>query len=353
MKTEIVKIDPKEFGLEETKAADIAKQFQPMLDKMVELEKEYNEVIALPIEDQSTAIKAKTLRLKYVKVRTGTAAVHKAQKDFYLAGGRYIDGWKNAQLFASQGIEEKLESIEKHAENLERERIAKIQSERESELLKYEVENVSSLALGLMSEDIWSNFLTGTKTNFEAKKAAELKAEQDRIAKEKAESEERERIRIENEKLKAEAEAREKAIAEERAKVEAERKALEEKVEAEKKAAEEIARKEREAIEAKLKAETEAREKVEREAKLKAEVEAKAKREAEEKELAELKAKQESERLAKLAPDKDKLNAWIGSFVFPYCESLESIGANKIAADIIEKRNAFIKWAESQIETIK
>lgn len=353
MTTEIVKIDPKEFGLEETKAADIAAQFQPMLDKMVELEKEYNEIVALPIEEKSTAIKAKDLRLKYVKVRTGTDAIHKAQKSFYLAGGRYVDGWKNAQLFASQGLESKLESIEKHAENLERERIAKIQNEREVELSKYEADNVSTLSLGTMSDEVWSNFLTGTKTNYESKKEAERKAEEDRIAKEKAEAEERERIRIENEKLKAEAEAREKAITEERAKVEAERKALEEKVSAEKKAAEEIARKEREEVEAKLKAEAEAKAKVE--AELKAKVDAENKRIADEKakELAELKAKQESERVANLAPDKDKLKAWVNSFVFPHAASLESLEANKVATDIIEKRNAFIKWAESQIETIK
>ena len=58
MSTEIVKLNPSEFGIEDSKAADIAAQFKPMLDKMVELENEYNEVIALPIELASTAKKS-------------------------------------------------------------------------------------------------------------------------------------------------------------------------------------------------------------------------------------------------------------------------------------------------------
>jgi hypothetical protein len=352
--TQIVKIDPKEFGLEETKAADIAAQFQPMLDKMVALEKEYNEVIKLPIEDQATAIKAKELRLKYVKVRTGTAEIHKTQKAFYLAGGRYVDGWKNAQLFASQGIEEKLESIEKHAENLERERIAKIQAERVEILMQYGVEYIPTLNLGTMPEDVWNNFFIGTKATYEAKKEAEKKAEEERIAKLKAEEEERERIRIENEKLKAEAEAREKAIAEERAKAEAERKALEEKVEAEKKAAEEIARKEREAVEKKLKEEAEAKAKLE--AELKAKIDAENKRIADEKarELAELKAKQEAERLANLAPDKDKLKAWVNSMVVNVIGT-ENMSADsiRVANEIFTKFSAFKTWANEQIDNLK
>ena len=41
MENQIVKINASDFGLEESKAAQIAAQFQPMLDKMVELENEF------------------------------------------------------------------------------------------------------------------------------------------------------------------------------------------------------------------------------------------------------------------------------------------------------------------------
>lgn len=171
---QIVKIDPKEYGLEESKAAQIAAQFQPMLDRMVELETEANEVFSLPIDSPATAKKAKEVRLKYVKVRTGTAEIHKQQKAFYLAGGRFVDGWKNAQVFASQGIEERLESIENHAANIEKERIAKLKAERESELSQY-CENASMYPLGEMTDEAYSNLLNGQKLMHEAK----IKAEED------------------------------------------------------------------------------------------------------------------------------------------------------------------------------
>ena len=172
----IVKINPAEFGLEESKAAQIEAQFKPMLEKMTELEKEYNEIVALSEEDTSAAERAKALRLKYVKVRTGTAEIHKNQKAFFLAGGRFVDGWKNAQLFASQGIEERLSLIENRAEIKEKERVAQVQKEREDALKAYGVENAETLSLGLMSDQVWTNFLSGTKTAFEAKVAAEEKA---------------------------------------------------------------------------------------------------------------------------------------------------------------------------------
>jgi len=178
MEQTLVKIDPKQFGLEESKAADIAAQFQPMLDKMVELEKEYNEVIQLPIEE--AAKPAKELRLKYIKIRTGTAAIHKAQKEFYLAGGRFVDGWKNAQLFASQGIEDKLQSIEDYAANKERERIAALQEERQSALIEFEMLDVPNL--GSMADDVWKSFYIGAKTQYIARIEAERIAEEQRLA---------------------------------------------------------------------------------------------------------------------------------------------------------------------------
>jgi len=312
--TSLVVIKASDYGLEESKAQQIAAQFQPMLDKMVELEKEYNEVLQMPIGEKDTTAKAKEVRLKYVKVRTGTETIHKQQKAFYLAGGRYVDGWKNAQLFASQGIEEKLEQIEKYAEIKEKERIASLQVLRDNELALYGVAIGTFKSLGEMPEEVYTSFLAGTKTNYESKIEAERKAAEEKIAREKAEAEERERIRIENERLKKEAEEREKALQKERA-----------KVEAEKRTAELMAKKEREAIEAKLKKEREEREKAERELKAKAEAEAKAKREEEERKQAEIKAKEEAERKAKAAPDKLKLKS--------YCDSLEAVTCTDLVSD--------------------
>jgi len=176
---EIVKINYSDYGLEEVKAKQIKEQFQPMLKEMVELEEEFNEIVKLEINEE-TCKKAKTLRLKYVKVRTGTAEIHKAQKAFYLAGGRFVDGWKNAQKFASLEIEEKLSRIEDHFENLEQERISLLQLERANNLEKYEVEVIPG-NLGEMPDEVWNHYLTGVKTNFKQAKEAAKKAEKERL----------------------------------------------------------------------------------------------------------------------------------------------------------------------------
>jgi hypothetical protein len=176
---EIVKINPAEYGLEETKAKEIEQMFSPMLSKMTELEGEFNEIVNMPIEKE-TCKKAKELRNKYVKVRTGTAEIHKQVNDFYLKGGRFVDGWKNAQLFASQGKEEKLEAIEKFFENQEHDRIEKLGRDRRELLLPYT--DIMPLALSTMEEMVFQSYLTGVKVAYQARIDAEKKAEADRIA---------------------------------------------------------------------------------------------------------------------------------------------------------------------------
>lgn len=89
--SELVKINAADYGLEESKAAQIAAQFKPMLDKMVELEQEYNQIISQPISKEVCA-QAKELRMKYVKVRTGTEKIHKEQKSF-LPRRRQVCRW--------------------------------------------------------------------------------------------------------------------------------------------------------------------------------------------------------------------------------------------------------------------
>lgn len=323
----IVKVDAAEFGIEEQRAKQIRDAFKPMLEKMVELEKEANEVFKLPAESPESATQAKEVRLKYVKVRTGTAKIHTEQKAFYLAAGRFVDGWKNAQIFASQGIEGRLKEIEDHAENKERERIEGVRVDRWGKLSQYM--EVEPQGLAQMDDDTFSMLFNGAKSSHDAKIEAEKKAEAERIAKEKAEAEERERQRQENIRLKAEAEAREKEIASER------------KKQAEKEAAERAERQRIQAeAEAKLKAEREAREKVE--------AEIKARQDAEEK--SRKKAEAEAKKAAK-APVKIKMKNAINSLEMPILESLKDEEADTWS-EILAKHESFKKWALNQIETL-
>lgn len=319
---ELVKINASEYGLEESKAKEIEAQFKPMLNKMTELEKEYNKILKLEI-NQETCIKAKELRLKYVKVRTGTVEIHKNQKSFYLAGGRFVDGWKNAQLFASQGNEDNLMAIEKHYENIEIERVKNLQEKRQAQVNKYEPDMIVD-TLGIMQNDVWNNYINGVKLNYESRIAAEKEAEEKRIAEEKAKIAEEKRIRAENERLEKEAK------------------------ESEIKAA-----KERKEYESKLRKEREIREKAEAEERQKREklqAELKAKDEAERKEKQRLldieQNRIKAEKAALLAPDKDKLitlSKRIMSIEMPELKTKEANDIMLYVIDLLSKVDSYIK----------
>ena len=320
--TDIIKIDPKEYGLTDQTAKTIRMQFEPMLQKMEELETEFNSVVNLPIGEKKTSEKAKELRLKYVKVRTGTAEIHKLQKAFYLNGGRFVDGWKNAQIFASEGKEKKLEEIEKYLENLEKARIEKLNEERTALILPY-INPEDVIPYGVMQADVWDAYYNAKVKAFNDRIEAEKKAEADRIEKEKAEAEERARIKAENEKLKAEAEEKEKQLTEERKKREAEAMKLKAKADAEKKA-----------LELKIKKETDAKNKLLAEAKAKADAERK-----EQEDILKEKLK-----LDKLSINK-RLTVWIDGFVLP-----ETSVNNETTKLIQEKFESFKKWAKTEIQ---
>ncbi len=314
MKTqELVKINPTEFGLTSETAKNIQDQFAPMLEKMVQLEDEYNQIVSLDIEDVNTCKRAKELRNKYVKIRTATAEIHKQQKAFYLNGGRFVDGWKNAQIFASQGKESELEKIEKYQENKEKERLDQLQNDRISLILPY-VNDTTGLQFGTMQADVFEAYLNAKKKEHEDRIEAEKQAELQRIELARKEAEERDAQRIENERLKAEAQKREVEI-------EAERKANE----------------------AKMKAEQAQRERVQKE--LNAKIEAERKAEAEKQAKIAQEAK-EAEKLAK-APIKKQLTVWVNSFEIHSFDT-----SNDTAIEIAEKFEAFKKWAKTKVESI-
>ena len=333
------KINPTEFGLEVSQVETIEQAFLPKIQEREALVAIYDQLITSELTPELCK-EAKEVRLKLVKVRTGIAEIHKTQKAFFLAAGRFVDAWKNKETLPVEQMEEKLYEIENYYINIEKAQKAQLQAERLLEVSKYT--EYPANALGEMEQQVYDAYLQGLKVAYDAKIEAERKAEEERLAAIEAEKVERERIRVENERLKAEAEQKEKELAEERAKAEAERKALEE-----------AARKEREAAEAILKAEQEkARLESEKAANEKAALEAELKAKAD-KEAAELKAKQEAEKQAKLeaekaakAPRKEKLTKWVESFQIPTFEN------DEVAANITARFNSFKKWAESEISNI-
>jgi len=337
---EIVKLDPKQFGIEESKASVVEQSFLPKVVERDGLISVYENLLTKEI-NQATCIEAGNLRKKLVKVRTGIADIHKTEKAFYLASGRYVDALKNKHTLPIEQMEEKLAEIEKYYENIEKQRISDLQAEREALLTPYEVENVQQLALGIMAESVWVAFLAGTKSAYE-KKIEDARIESERMAAElKAEQERIEAQRIENERLKSEAAEKEKALQAERAAAESERKRLEDIAKAEKGKAEAILRQEREeaARLAKIQADKLAEEKA---AAKKLADELQARKDAE--------AKAESERLAAekkaaKAPVKEKLRIAIHTLNLQLPES-------ELSADIMAKFNGFKSWATSQIDAL-
>ena len=327
MDTQVTKIDPKEYGLEEKQVQTIEQAFAPKIAERDGYIERYNKIIKTELTE-SLCNEAGDLRKKLVKVRTGIAEIHKTQKAFFLAAGRFVDAWKNKETAPIEQMEENLGKIEKHFIIIEQERIAKLESDR-AELLK-QYTDIMPMSLGLMQEDVFQAYLSAQKVAYESRIEAEKQAELDRIAKEKAEAEERERIRIENEALKQAAIEREKAIEAERIEAAKKQKAIEDAARAEREKAEE----ERAKLAAELKAKQEA--------------ELKAKQEAEKAEQLRI----EYEKKAAKAPDKDKLKAFITSITLPVLPNLKTAESKATASVITAKFEAFKTWANQQIELI-
>jgi len=206
---EIVKIKASDYGLDETKAAELTKNLPQIITERDVFVTQFDEVIRLNINDPDTAKKARELRLRIRDNRTkGIEIWHRTTKDFFLKGGQFVDAIKRMEVAVNERMETDLEKIEKYQENLEHERTEKLRVDRLALIKQYT--DIEPMALGHMEQAVFDNLLQGFKIAYETRIAAEKKAEEDRIAKEKADAEEREKQRLENIRLKKEAEERER-----------------------------------------------------------------------------------------------------------------------------------------------
>jgi hypothetical protein len=191
-------------GLDQTKAEYILTQFQDYFKIASEWEIKAKAIIVTNETQIADMQMARVGRLFLKDKRIAIEKARKSLKEQALREGKAIDGIANVLKALIEPIEEYLDRQErfveiKAAEKAERERIE-----------------------------------------------AEKKAEEERIAKEKAEAEEHERIRLENERLRAEAIEREKIVKEEKDILEAEKRAIEDQARKEKESAERKAKAEKE-----------------------------------------------------------------------------------------------------------
>jgi len=331
-------VNPQEFGLEVIKAEEIQNAFTPKIIEREALYQIYSQLITQEITVESCK-EAGDLRKKLAKVRTAISDVHKTEKAYSLAYGRYVDALKNKNTLPIEQMEEKLSEMEKFFENKERERILQLKSDRAALLSKYT--EPSLFQLGEMSQEAFDQLLNGQKLAFEAKVEADKKAEAERVEAERIAKEEREQIRIDNERLKLEADARERELKAERDSREKERKDAEEKARMEREVSDKKAAALQAEQDAKLKAERDAREKLESENKARIESEAK-----------ERKRVEAENKKAAAAPDRVKLVLWINSMNAGLVE-ISDPELSAIGADILNKFNSFKVWALNQLEEKK
>lgn len=391
MSTEIITVDPKEFGLQQSEVATIEQAFLPKIQEREALAQVYETLLTQEISPE-LAKQAKETRLKLVKVRTGIADIHKSQKSFFLAAGRFVDAWKNKETLPVTQMEEKLDEIENYYANIEKARIEALQIERTQIAAKY-TEHIAP-SLGLMDEEVWTAYLKGLEVAYNARIEEEKKQEAERvererkaelnrtrkdktirlveyienyeavdfgemteddfmkvvntaIAKRTAAEAEQARIKAENERLQLEAERKEKELEAERAKQEIERKAIEAKAQKDHEESVRILLAERKAADEKLRIEMEAARKLA--------AELKAKQDAENAEVAkrnaEILAAEKAKALAEKAPDKEKLTAWVQSVTISTTPQLGN-EAQAVATDILSKLEAMKKWALSEINKL-
>jgi hypothetical protein len=376
MSEQLVLINPKDFEIDDSMANNITSKIVTLKKERDILSQKYLEVMQMDINDPETAKEAKKARLLIRDNRTKGFEVQRvADKKVPLRLGQFIDAVYGSETAENIRMEGALESIEKHAENLEKQRLEALHKERVSLATPYVNENFCFTDLSSMDQEVFDAYLQTKKNTFEARIAAEKKAEQERLERERIQNlhnerfqlllpvwqfvedkdanfgmltqeafehflqskemqkiefeKEQEQIRIENQKLREEAEKKEADAKKERESQEAamakERKKAQEAAEKE--------RKEKEALEAQLKKERD--EKAAEEAKKQAELE---------------KERLRLENLSK-AGDKAILLDWINtSFPTPKSPNgLTSDGNGKLL-EIAQKFDGFRKWALTQIE---
>jgi hypothetical protein len=316
---------------------------------------------------------ARECRLELRSIRVESDKTRKALGEESLRKKRAIDGFHAILVHLTDSEETRLREQEEFVERQEAEKKAKLKADREAALAPYGID-VTFISLGEMSDEAWGQLLENTQAAHTAKLEAARKAEEERIRLDNERLKEEARIREENAKLKREAEEREAAakvererVAKEKAEAEAEARRQQElalaKLRAEREAF--IAQRKKEQEEAfaaaeKVRKESEAKAKAEREAREKAEAELataraeKARQEKEAKEAEELRAFQQAEvdRKAALAPDRERLRAYIAAIRALQVPNLNSGAGVEVAVDLKARLAAFLAYCERKANTL-
>jgi len=179
----VLAVDPKEFGIEETKALELTVGLNPILEARAVLIEKFNEIKDLEPTKENVNL-FKELGKEFLKNRTqGINEWHRKAKEVSLRVGQLLDAVKRDQTNTNENYENFLESKAKHFENLEKERMAKLRAERWERISKYVEFEPQGLAE--MSPDTFEAFESGLIARHEAKVKAEKKPRKSDLQKSK------------------------------------------------------------------------------------------------------------------------------------------------------------------------
>ncbi len=188
-------------GIEKSQAEAVLEGFSDFFARVATFE---NRARAIKVTDASQVDdmkEARKIRLELKDIRVNAEKVRKERKEFFLRGGKAIDGIANVLKALVVPLEEHLERQENYVERLEEERKERVNAERIAALTPY-VQDISVYNLKEMTDGAFKVLLETSKTAWQAQRDAEKKAEADRIEKEKADKAENDRIKKENERLR-------------------------------------------------------------------------------------------------------------------------------------------------------
>lgn len=389
--TELTKL-VQNSGLELNEGEQIKQSYLPYFQQLSEIKEQASKINYDDPKELDEKI-ARELRLKTVKVRTGSELVKDERKKIHALKANLEQSAWNLIKSTCLLEEENFLQVEKRREILEKQKQETLKAERLLELEPYkEFVSFDYLDLGIMTDESYQKVFNGAKLQHEAKIEADKKAAADKLEQEerqnkmfslglkwdgeqfifrdinfhwtdlrcmskedfdtnfekakarKLEIEKRDaEILAENERLKKEAEAKQKEF-------EKQKKIADEKLKAEKLAHE----KQQKEQEEKLRIAREAQSKIEAELKAKNDAELKAKKEADDKAKRELEAKQKEEkRLAKLG-DRERLTLYVESFItnITVDSSKLSEEGKLILKEINDKFFAFKNWSLKQIDSL-
>ena len=210
------------------KQAEVQTVLQQIFTGTDDWEKQVDAIEVKDINDKMSIELAEVARKNSKQARLSAEKIFDAKREEVQNLKAEFDLEDKMWLKAKQVMQIKFKAIEEKAEwkanfvkRFEAEQKELKTQKRINEVSKYA--EINRIEFEAMSDESFDSFLNGLKSTYEAKIEAERKAEEERVAKEKADAEAREQQRLENERLKAEAEKREREI-------EAERKANEQKL---------------------------------------------------------------------------------------------------------------------------